>query len=549
MTSPIESVDLFHAVDGGGNCLPGPYVPFGLLRVGPDMVNHNTSGYASGEDIRHFSHTHVHGMGGQGRAGNIGIAPYAYNPDERSRAQAFHGEEAELGYYAVTLEPRQGFGEMALNGGIRCELTATHHCAMHRYTFQEGHEPSLRIDIGACIGGRSTGGWGRWISPRVLIVSSTCVGGWGHNVPYSVYARIEIDRDVEKTSFLSAEQPAAPSLTGQGSSLVARAGLAQSESQEVIVRVGISYMSVANAQRHLQRELGTDSFDAIRQQTRARWASLLGRYAVAGGTDNDRVLWYTLWQRLYTMPSDLGTDEVPWFAAQTRQFNDIGCLWDSVRCANSLFALVDPVFAVDLCNALIEISEEMGWLPDAWIMGGSAQVQGGCSAAVLFAEALRKKLPGIDPELALSALNKSQERPSPEPRLLGRYPGWNENGYLSTKTPNCTSRSVEYAFHDHCTAVVARAAGDETAASRLEQRADRLWESWSEDKRRFGPRDEQGVFVDFNPGNPHAAIFGTIPTFMKAPATITPSPAGTSCHNWSSVMVVLMVLPPTSINS
>ena len=443
MTQPVDFVDLFHAVDGGGNCLPGPHVPFGLLRVGPDMINHNTSGYATGEDIRHFSHTHVHGMGGQGRAGNIGIAPYAYNADERTIGQAYRDEEASLGYYAVTIDPRQGFGEMALGGGIRCELTATHHCAMHRYSFAEHHEPSLRFDLGACIGGRSTGGWGRWISPRVLIASSTCVGGWGHNLPYTVYARIELDRDVDQTSFLSSDMPSGRGLTGQGASLIARAGLKPVEgASQVTIRVGISLISVAQAQKHIKTELADRSFEDVQQATVAQWSNLLDRYSIQGGTESDRSLWYTLWQRLYTMPSDLGTDEVPWFTAKTRQFNDIGCLWDSVRCANSLFALVDPSFAIDLCNALIEISQEMGWLPDAWIMGGSAKVQGGCSAAVLFAEALRKKLPGLDANAALAALNKSQEQPSPDPNLQGRYPGWDVNGYLSTKTPDTSEKTV-----------------------------------------------------------------------------------------------------------
>jgi predicted alpha-1,2-mannosidase len=335
-------------------------------------------------------------------------------------------------------------------------------------------------------------------------------------LPYTIFTRIELDRDVIRTDFTSADMPRTAGLEGRGASLSARAELAPQEGEsEVTLRVGISLISTAQAQQHLQNELGERSFEQVRQAAADTWHELLGRYVVEGGNASDRSLWHTLWQRLYTMPSDLGTAEVPWFHAQTRQFNDIVCLWDSVRCANSLFALVEPQFAVDLCNALIEICREMGWLPDAWIMGGSAQVQGGCSAAVLFAEALAKKIPGLDPTSALEALRQSQDRQSPNPALLGRYPGWNEHGFLSTATPNCASRSVEYAFHDHCTAQVAAAAGEHAEAERLTERAARIWESWSSDKACFAPRSESGDFVEFDPWKPARRDFWNDPHFYE----------------------------------
>lgn len=65
--SNIGEVNSFYGVDGPGNYLPGPYRPFGLVRLSPDVASGQpTSGYRSGRPILTFSHTHVAGTGGGG---------------------------------------------------------------------------------------------------------------------------------------------------------------------------------------------------------------------------------------------------------------------------------------------------------------------------------------------------------------------------------------------------------------------------------------------------------------------------------------------------
>src|SRR5579883_2699450 len=73
----LHAVDPFIGVDDPGNCLCGPYLPFSLIRLGPDtLVPQPTNGYRSNRPIIRFSHTHVSGTGGGGRYGNIGITPF-----------------------------------------------------------------------------------------------------------------------------------------------------------------------------------------------------------------------------------------------------------------------------------------------------------------------------------------------------------------------------------------------------------------------------------------------------------------------------------------
>ena len=69
------SVDPLLGVAGGGNVFPGPVVPFGMIKPGPDMVapeGHDANaGWNANGDICGFSQTHVSGTGGGAKYGNI----------------------------------------------------------------------------------------------------------------------------------------------------------------------------------------------------------------------------------------------------------------------------------------------------------------------------------------------------------------------------------------------------------------------------------------------------------------------------------------------
>ena len=66
--------------------------------------------------------------------GNILVMPALNRSGKYDRESSYRSyfshrtETARPGYYAVTLK----------DSGIRAELTATHHCGVHRYTFPDG---------------------------------------------------------------------------------------------------------------------------------------------------------------------------------------------------------------------------------------------------------------------------------------------------------------------------------------------------------------------------------------------------------------------------
>ncbi len=152
---PIDEVPLTGFVDpmigsrGSGNVIPGALVPHGMVRLSPDTLNApgDVDAYEwNSERIEGFTHMHWEGPGG----GSNGYSQLLVLPQtgplnvhrmQRTSAYSHDDEVARPGYYAVTLA----------DSGVRAELTATGHAAVHRYSFPAG-EARLLIDLGHSLG-------------------------------------------------------------------------------------------------------------------------------------------------------------------------------------------------------------------------------------------------------------------------------------------------------------------------------------------------------------------------------------------------------------
>lgn len=498
----VDHVDPFIGVDGENNCLCGPYLPNSIVRLGPDTLTpHLSHGYDSSKPIIRFSHTHVSGTGGGGRYGNVGFTPYV--GAERFQVEPYlkENEEAEAGYYSVKLMP----------ASIRVELTSTARTGIHRYGFKPEEEANLLIDAGAVIQvggdepGKTTGvaigGYLEVLSDREIVGRSDLRGGWGHEFPYSVYFYIRFDQPIRSVRLTDAGGiRLGSSVDGPN----CRASVGFGRCGTVVAKTGISYISVGKARASVDREASA-GFDDIRRAAADIWEKKLSRVSVEGGSEEHTRLLYTLMTRLFCMPSDLGIDDENFaFESGVRHFTDLYALWDSVRNANSLITLLDPQLEVDILNCLLDIAEQIGWLPDAWIMGHSAMIQGGSSADILLCEAALKKLEGIDYAKALKQMRKNNEVESPNTWLYGRHlKDYHNLGYLSTNVKkNCVSRHMEYAYQDWCIGRLAEELEQNETAETYYRSSEKLWNLWRDDLQSFAPRRPDGEWVaSFDPAS------------------------------------------------
>jgi predicted alpha-1,2-mannosidase len=482
-------VDVFHGVDGFGSCLPGPYRPLAMCRVGPDTLNPNPTGYASGQGLLRFSHTHVSGTGGSGRYGNIGVVPSPTRHGLNPFAFAILSESGRPGYYRAELSP----------GPVIAELTSTPRAALHRYSFtgDAGHfgldYPHIAIETQAVLCGEALDGAVVWTDAHHCEGYGTVRGGWGHDEPFTIFFSARFRTTPSASWVRCGTETHGNQFAGRGSTAVARFA----NNAVVELEVGISFTSTAKARENRETEIAGRSFEAIVAESDAAWEDVLGRVAIESSDADLLRLHHTMLYRLFAMPDDLGLDECPWFPNQTRQFNNLYCLWDSVRNANAFFALWEPGLQADLCKALLEIGRHTGWAPDAWIMGQSAAVQGGSSSDTLFCEAFLKRLPGFDAKAALAQMRKERAMPSPNPKRVGRYPDFFTHGWLPDGVPQCLSRSLEYFFQEANLATLASGLGDHATAAEAGARAARMWELWDDERKAFAPKTRDGAWAPY----------------------------------------------------
>jgi putative alpha-1,2-mannosidase len=194
-------------------------------------------------------------------------------------------ERASPGYYSVFLTTY----------GIKVELTSTAHCGFHRYTFPVSRQANILIDLANSRPAVS--------NASVSVVDKHTIEGFQTGGTSTVFFRAEFNKDFSssgtwKNSILTKE-----SSTVSGSPIGAYVTFNTSPRETILVKVGTSTISLADAAANLQKEIPSGTgFEAIKQQSRTLWSQILDRIVVAGGSEGDRTNFYTAVYRMAAGP-------------------------------------------------------------------------------------------------------------------------------------------------------------------------------------------------------------------------------------------------------
>ena len=475
--------------EGVGRTFPGPSMPFGMCKPGPDCTVKPNAGWAPmPEVVTGFSQTHVSGTGGGQKYGNILIQPFLGNqPSEQLRVS----EDFSLGYYATTFE-----------NGIRTEITTSERCAFYRIHFPSNG--SLFIDATHYLGKNPIPDQReqqQFVGAEVEVVSdyevrgfSRIRGGWNNGDAYTVYFCLMSDKP-----FSSAEDKGNATLRFSDTLLN--------------IKVGISYVSTQQAKRNIS----SCDFDTQLNLLRESWDKLLSRFDVKG-TEVQKRMFYTALYHTLIMPVDKSGENPKW--RETPYYDDYYAIWDTYRSSSPLITLLDPKREADIVNSLLNIYKREGYMPDARSGDCNGRTQGGSNAEVMIADAFVKGLEGIDYEYALEAMLKDAEAdPGADHEKHGRggLREYTTLGYLPYGIDRAGTRTIEYAYNDYCIAEVAKGLGrQDVYAHYLKQSGNwrNLWRSdyeWDDMKGYIMPRDAQGRWLDSVPWGRSKVFHPTIP--------------------------------------
>jgi predicted alpha-1,2-mannosidase len=513
----VHNVYPFLGVDWGGNTFVGAAVPFGMVKLGPDMESFDgrpsSFGYISGGRILGFSHLHL--SGAAGKYGNILVAPVTGSLDLADIKSPRIEEVNHPGYYAATLT----------RYSIRAELTATRRVGFHRYTFPAAQQSHLTVNIAHCLNKGSGSESQRFLGGRVHLLSDheaegvgRYAGGWNKGGEYRVYFYIVLDTPASSAQTWSGNtlSSAKEVSVDEDRPIGATFNLRTHAGQVVQAKVAISFVSTEQARQNIQQEVPAWNFDAVRKASVEIWNQALSKIRLRGETDSKRIQFYTAMYHTMLMPSDR-TGENPGWQSTEPYYDDYYTIWDTYRSSGPLLTLIAPERQRDLIRSLIDIYRHTGYMPDARSGNDNGRTQGGSNADVVIADAYVKGLTGIDYPTAFEAMLKDASVPPADPQKEGRggILDYNAKGYLTLADERSGSRTVEYAYDDFAIAEVACGLNRPAEAKLFAARSHNWEHLWDKDltvegfKGFLRPRNPDGSWAE-----PNLLIRGTWPDFF-----------------------------------
>ena len=463
-----RSVDPLLGVAGGGNVFPGPVVPFGMIKPGPDMVapegSDPNAGWNAEGDIRGFSQTHVSGTGGGAKYGNILVQATTGELAPIDSASPRAEEKASAGLYSVKLA--------RYNVGV--EITAARRSAIYRFRYPAGAKANLLFDVGHyLLSGMRTGERQSLVTSEVKVLSPTEVagstsitGGWNKQPnTYTVYFFAKTDTAAASWgTWLDGNlQPGSKSATGRANSKSgAWLTFATKAGRPVLMKIGISFISVEQARRNLAAEIPAFDFAATHAAALAKWNLALAKIEIKGATAEQQQIFYTALYHTMLMPTDR-TGENPLWKSAEPYYDDYYAIWDIFRTSGPLLTLIAPERETAIVRSLVDIYRHDGFLPDARSGNYNGRTQGGSNAEFMITDAYIKGLKGIDWATAYAAEVHDAEVSPADHFKEGRggLDDWRNLGYVSIEGSDRTaSVHMEYAANDFEIALLAKGLGN-----------------------------------------------------------------------------------------
>lgn len=498
VASPASVVNPFIGTSNQANDFPGADVPFGMVQWSPDTTSRPPGGGYEYNDssITGFSLTHIAGPG-CGAAGDIPVLPTTGTVNTGATVAFSHANEtASAGSYKV-----------GLNNQVTTELTTTARSGMARFTFPSTSQANLIFKLTSSQNGAS--------STQFTKVSNTEVSGQvtsgrfcGAGNTYTVYFDMVFDQpfasqgsSVAKTSAATpakprtasknaAEQPNKPVLHGTTPTAAAPKTTKSSASPEaaasngyvtfnttsnpvVQAKVGVSYVSVANATANRAAENTGWDFNATRTAAQDAWNSALGKIQIAGGTAAQQQTFYTALYHSLLHPNIISDTNGQYYGFDGRTHTvDAGHKaayanysgWDIYRSQAQLEALVAPQVASDTAQSMVDDYAQTGIFPKWSENNGESYVMVGDPADGIIADYYAFGARDFDATTALADMVKQASTTNNDRPGLNylNSPGYmpHDGSYGCCNFYGPVATTLEYNTADFALSAMAGALGD-----------------------------------------------------------------------------------------
>jgi predicted alpha-1,2-mannosidase len=514
-----QYVNPFVGTAGSGNTFPGVGLPFGEVQWSPDTtgLKQGTSYNYSNNTITGFSLTHLSGAGWWqthatsstcGIFGDVPFMPYkgtvtqspAANPSAFRSSFSHSSETARPGYYSVQLS----------TPGVKAELTAATHTAFGQFSYPTSSTSTILI---------STGGTSQGASGTVAIAASThavtgsATAACSSNGSYTLYFAAQFSVPFTSYGTWNGSTLSTGTTSSSGRNSGAYVTFATTEGQPVEVTIGISFVSVANAQANMAAE-GPGSFSTALSNADSAWNGKLNTIVFSGGSSSDLQTFYTALYHTLLFPSTfsdvngqyMGFDKqvhsVPAGHIQYANFSG----WDIYHSQVALLALLLPGQTSDMMQSLVNDYLQSGCLPKWSFANVDTDREDGDQADAILDEAYSFGATSFDTSTALQAMLKGATQTCTfgnyvERQGLSQYLSLGYIPYGPSGLRGTSSATLEYTSDDFAISQFAQALGDGSDATAFLKRAQNWKNLYDAATGLIEPKDASGNFVSNTSGS------------------------------------------------
>lgn len=499
--------------------------PFGMVSLSPDTWVRGSwnSGYLyDSTQVRCFSH--IHGW-------QISGIPVMPTTGDITGHQGMEAYKSSFSHEKETVKP--GYHQLVLDKyGINVELTSTCRVGMHRYHYPEGKTANVLFDVGAFLG------HGKVDKAAIRKHSSKEVRGYAvmaatgrRSRPLKVYFVASFNKAFSEFGGWEKDGKTKKLVTKQSLEGVDVGGYVRFDklkTSPLLMKVAVSYVSEEQAALNMKTELNHWDFDRVKEESFADWNNELGKITVEGGTEEERIKFYTdLWHSLLGRHifSDANgkyidnTGETPQVrqvplhdGKPVRSTHNSDALWGSEFNLNILWSIAYPHVMSEMASSMVDYYQNGGMIARGPSGGNYTYVMVGDQTIPLIAAAYNKGIRDFDVENAYAGCLKNSE-----PGGIRDYAGYDrkpapfmENyvakGYVpegvggnGMHKEGC-SLTLFFAYQDWCMGQLAKALGKEETYRKYDNRSYNYRYVYDNETGWMRPRMADGSWLkDFSP--------------------------------------------------
>ncbi len=526
---PVDYVNPFIGTTNFGTCNPGAVCPQGLMSVAPFNVmgsdenkyDKDSRWWSTPYDVTNnfltgFAHVNLSGVGCP-EASSLLVMPTTgkLDVDYRNYGSKYKDEVSTPGYYTATIDKY----------GVKVELTATLRTSIERYTFPKG-ESHILLNLGEGLTNES-GATMRFVGNREI--EGTKLLGTFCYVPQSVfpiYFVMRLSKTPKKSGYWKKQRPMTAEAEWDdtagkyklynayrrdisGDDIGAWFDFDTEEGEQIEVRMGVSFTSIANARENLDKEQADLSFDTARENARNEWNKNLSAIEVEGGTEEQKTIFYTAFYHLLIHPNilqDVNGDypliENAGIGRTARNRYTVFSLWDTYRNVHQMMTLLFPDRQMDMIDTFINMYKEWGWLPKWELFGRETMTMEGDPALPVIVDTWMKGFRDFDVETAYEAMVKSATTPGKDNPVRPDIDEYLKRGYcpMESQYDNSVSHALEYYVADYALSTFARALGKKDDAERFYKQSMGYKNYYSKEYGTLRPITQEGNFYEpFDP--------------------------------------------------